>query len=444
MSPLIKKEDRTFIGAIVLVHIIFFLLACHYTRIYMGDSFEYIYEALNIKHLHFFYSGNPALPIEPEYMTQRQPLYPLFLMGVYLFTINNWVVIILQNLLSILNIVYIRGIFAKLGMDKKYDWLLLVFIIGYPSQFINANTIDPDILLQSFTLLYFGSFVKWIQQKDIRYAAAMSLWLIAGMMVKPVLYLFAVPHIILLIVSAKQLKAKVQRPLFIALIPLCAVIGYNAINMERTGQFHYSSNQAFNAEYYFYPYLSSHFGQDSAARFWKEERQTYFSIEDYPERYTYANRRGLDLLRQNAVPYTVFHLKHSLNYFVEPGKAEIDLFTGKLTYGQLYSKKPEAGFSKTLRTKGIGGMGPYISRNPSLFIVAIVFIIGLYRLAGLIRFFFRYETSRAVRIFVLLFVAYFALLTGPIANTRYFLPISLIVMCCAVIGTAGPAKTDPL
>ncbi|MFI5196843.1 MAG: hypothetical protein ACHQD8_07115, partial [Chitinophagales bacterium] len=78
-----NRQDKWFISIIMLVHILFFLLACSYKRIYMGDSFEYIYEALNIKNLFFFYSGNPVMPIMPEYMTQRQPLYPLFLMLVY-------------------------------------------------------------------------------------------------------------------------------------------------------------------------------------------------------------------------------------------------------------------------------------------------------------------------------------------------------------------------
>ena len=49
-----SRRDKIFIGIIVLVHVAFFLLACMYRRIYMGDSFEYIYEALNIKKYFFF------------------------------------------------------------------------------------------------------------------------------------------------------------------------------------------------------------------------------------------------------------------------------------------------------------------------------------------------------------------------------------------------------
>src|ERR1700721_1499962 len=104
----LSRRDKIFIGAVALVHGLFFLLALSYKRIYMGDSFEYIYEALNIKKYFFFYSGNSAMPIVPEYMTQRQPLYPLVLLSVYAFTINNWIVIVSQNLLSVFNIYYAR------------------------------------------------------------------------------------------------------------------------------------------------------------------------------------------------------------------------------------------------------------------------------------------------------------------------------------------------
>src|ERR1700733_3832924 len=143
------RRDKIFISIIALVHVAFFLMACRFTRIYMGDSFEYIYEALNMKRYFFFYSGNPAMPIMPEYMTQRQPLYPLFLLGVYLFTVNNWIVVVLQNLLSVAKIYYPRNVSLKIGYRKKQDWLLLLFVIACPAQFINANTVAPDILLQA-------------------------------------------------------------------------------------------------------------------------------------------------------------------------------------------------------------------------------------------------------------------------------------------------------
>ncbi len=429
----VNKKDRIFAGIIVLVHVAFFLMACGFKRIYMGDSFEYIYEALNIKRFFFFYSGNPAMPISPEYMTQRQPLYPLFLLGVYMFVVNNWLVLVLQNALSIFNIYYCRMVLIRMGYRQKYDWLLLLLIIAYPAQFINANTIAPDILLQTFALLYFGSFVLLFQARELRYAIYMSLALIGGMMVKPVLYPFVVPHIVILVAVAVYHKVLLQRTIAVAIMPLLAVLLYDYSNYTRTGKFHFSSNQAFNASYYYYPFISKREGADSANRFLQKERRDYAAIPEYKDRYDYANERGGELLKQNFLPYMAFHLQNSARIFIEPGKAEMDLFTGKLTYGKLYNKE-QTGFYATWETKGLAGMNEYVHNNPSLLFVVLVFIFNCIRAIGLFWFFTDRNQHLLVRLFVLGFVAYFAIAAGPIANTRYFLPVSLVVIGCAVLG----------
>ena len=430
------RRDKIFIGVIALVHVVFFVMACCYKRIYMGDSFEYIYEALNIKRYFFFYSGNPAMPILPEYMTQRQPLYPLFLLGVYLFSVNNWIVIVLQHILSACNIYYCRKVFVRMGYNVKYDWLLLLLVCAYPSQFINASTIAPDILLQSFTLLYFGSFVSFFLKKQLRYAVWMSLALVCGMLVKPVLYPFAIPHVFIVMIVAVVQQVKLQRPLLIAVVPFCAAFLYSYSNYLRTDKFHFTSNQSFNAIFYYYTWYSQKEGVDSANKFLAKERSMMNSFAEYKDRYDYGNARGVALLRQNFVPYMVFHLKNSARIFIEPGKAEMDLFTGRLTYGRLYSKE-QTGFFATIKNRGWGGMGEYVAKNPSMPFVIVVLLFNCIRLLGLIVFFTRKDIDRMIRGFCLVLIVYFAVAAGPIANTRYFLPVSLIVTGCAVMGFAA-------
>ncbi len=436
MTLKFNRRDKIFIGIIVLVHVVFFLLACMYKRIYMGDSFEYIYEALNIKKYFFFYSGNPAMPIVPEYMTQRQPLYPLFLLGVYLFTVNNWVVMILQNILSVFNIYYARKAFIRAGYQDKYDWLFLLFVVAYPAQFINANTIAPDILLQTFTLLYFGNFISLLQTKQKKHALWMSLALVAGLLVKPVLYPFVLAHIFIIIGMGIYQKVALQRVVIVAIIPLCAVLCYNYSNYTRTGKFHFTSNQSFNAVYYYYSYFSHKEGIDSAGKFLQKERTEIASIPEYKDRYDYANQRGMSLLKQNFFPYLVFHLKNSARIFIEPGKAELDLFTGKLTYGRLYNKE-QTGFFATIKSKGAAGLSAYISNNPSLPIILLVFLFNCVRLIGLIAFLIKKDVHWQIRLFTFIFLSYFAIAAGPIANTRYFLPVSVIAIGAAAMGYMG-------
>lgn len=430
MGLMRANRNSTFIGIVVLMHIFYFVLACLYTRIYMGDSFEYIYEAINIKERFFFYSGNPALPVQPEYMTQRQPIYPLFLLFVYLFTVNNWLVLLLQNVLSVCNILYARRLFFSMAAGPRFQWGMLAFLLLTPSQFINANTIAPDILLQTFTLLYFGCGVGVLRLPNIRQAAFMSLWLVCGMLVKPVLYPFVLVHLLLIIVVFARHRARMQRPFLIAMMPVLAVLLYNYSNYTRTGKFHFSSNQAFNAVFYYYPYVTAHYGQDSASAYLAQQRVAQASISDYSQRYDYANAQGTKMLKDNLFPYLLFHFKHSLRIIIEPGKAELDLFTGRLTYGGLYTQS-SSGFYATLSQQGIAGAGSYIRSNPSLPLILLVLVGNLIRLLGLVLFLARAAIPRSVRLFVAVCIGYFALASGPISNTRYFLPVVLIAIGCA-------------
>ncbi len=427
------KENKYFVAVVILLHLFFFLLACHYKRIYMGDSAEYIYEAMNIKNLSFFYSGNPAMPILPEFMTQRQPLYPLFLLLVYFVSINNWIVLVLQNVLSILNVLYARKLLQNIGLHKDYDWLFVLLVAIYPSQFFNANTIAPDILLQTCCLIYVGSFVKMIQTKQKRYSLYMGIALVGGMLVKPVLYPFVFVHIIILVSVSLYQKMNMQRLVVFAIIPLCTMLMYSYWNYTRTGKFHFSSNQAFNAVYYYYPYVSSHFSPDSANKFLAKERSVIAAIPEYKDRYDYANGQGAGLLKENLFPYLFFHLENSFRIFWEPGKAEMDLFIGKLTYGRLYSKQ-QTGFYASFKQKGWGGMMVYLFDNPSLPIILIVFLFNLLKLAGIYLFFRKGICPSLIKVFLFFFIAYFACAAGPIANTRYFLPVSLLYIGCATYG----------
>lgn len=427
------KKETTFAGIIVLVHVVFFVLACIYKRIYMGDSFEYIYEACNFKSLFFCYSGNPVLPIEPEYMTQRQPLYPLLLMGVYLFSVNNWVVLVIQNLLSVFNIVHARRWFKTIGYNARYDWLLLLFLIAYPAQFINANTIAPDILLQTCTLLYVVAFMRVFNKGCLKDVVWMSLWLIAGLFVKPVLYPFVVVHVVIVIAVLIKHKVPLQRPLVAAVLPLCAVLLYNYSNYTRTGKFHFSSNQSFNAIYYFKAYYGAAQGADSAARFIAAERAAIAVLPEYKDRYDAANARGIALLKEHFGSYMWFHIKNAARIFIDPGKAEIDLFSGKLTYGKLYTDK-NGGFFSVLKERGIPGLNSYIAANPSLVAALLVLLFNLLRCWGMLLFFTDRHIAPGIRLFVLVLMGYFAMAAGPIANTRYFLPVSLVAIGCAAIG----------
>jgi len=428
-----NRVDARFLLLVSAAHAIFYIIAWHYKHIYNGDSYEYIYMATNIKNAGWFYAGNPVLPVKEEFMTLRPPGYPLFLCFIYLFTLNNWIVLLVQNLVSIFNIYVLRCTIVRLGYQKRYDWLLLAFILLFPSQFVNANIVAPDILLQSCVVAYFYFFIAFTQEKHWRYMLGMGLVLAAGAFIKPVLYPVVYLHAVGVLLYASIRRDALMRAAICAIVPLLLIIGYGYINYERTGKIHFSSTQSFNAIFYYYNFYKDEYGIDKAERFLSTERSHVEKLPTFLQRYDYANARGMQLLKQNFSSYLPYHIVHSLRMFIDPGKGELDMFLGLLTLSQLYDVHNTAGFFDTIRDKGYAGIEDYMARNPTLPIAAVVLFFNLLRLAGFVWFLFSKQYSFRLRAFITALVGYFVFIAGPIANTRYFIPVSLIVTGTAVL-----------
>lgn len=422
-----------FIAATVVAHVIFFMLSLHYKRIYMGDSYEYVYMALNIKDGGLFYAGNAALPLLVKNYTLRPPGYSLALLIVYLFSVNNWIVILLQNLLSIFNVCYTRNLLIRLGFKKKYDWLLLLLLLAYPAQFIYANTIAPDLLLQTCVILYCGHFVSLVDTKHLRYAWMMSVALTVGIFVKPILLMFLPVHIAVL--AWLCFRSGIAKAALVALLlPAGSVLAYNSWNLQRTGKFHFTSIQPWNGMYYNMRMFQEHrLGRDSATSFMQEEQRKWDETNNFKEWYDYGNERSMEFLKEHFVPYMAFHLKYTFQFFIHPGKGEIDLFTGKLTYGRFFAKKDKR-ILQILSETPVGQWGAYFRSHPSVIVMFVVLLFNMLKIPGAVFFFFLSSIDWRIRALLLLVIGYFAFLTGPLANTRYHLPVSLIFIACSVLG----------
>lgn len=433
MKKTFKRSDSRFLLALIAVHTAFFLLALVNKKIYNGDSAEYIYMAVNIKERFWFYCGNPAMSVIPEYLTLRPPLYSIFIALIYLVAVNSWLVILVQNFISIYNIWYTRQTIRLIGYSRKYDWILIAFVLLYPAQFVHTNTIAPDILLQACVLVYFRHFILLLNAGRWRHGLVMSLALIAGMLVKPVLYPFTFVHCILMLVVLMYLKRGLFRPFVAAVLPMCVLLLFGMWNFSRTGKMHFTSTQSFNAIFYYYCYISDKHGIDAGTEFLQHERAKMAAIPYFKDRYNYANNRGMQLLKENFVPYILYHIRNSARMFIDPGKAELDMFTGRLTLSDLY-KPQEKGFFALMKNEGWDGYKEYIYRNPSLPVTLIILFFNLLKVTGFILFMFSRFVSLNIKMFVLLLLGYFAITTGPIANTRYLIPVSLIFIGCSVIG----------
>ncbi len=429
----VARKPVGFFIAVVLLHVVYFMAALYFGRIYNGDSFEYIYEAVNIKDHFFFYSANPVLPITEEYMTLRTPGYPLFICGVYLFSINNWIILLLQNIASVFNVFHVRKTFVMMGYSSKYDLYFFLLLLLFPSQLVYANVMAPDVLLQTCTVLYFRYTIIFLKNKTANAALKMSIALVAGLFIKPILYPFAAIHFLIIIIYSFVKRIEMKQVLLAGLFPLLCIVSYNYINKIRTGKFHFSSIQSFNAIYYYQRFYSDKVSMEKGKEYIDRERAEIAKLPDFSERYDRANERGITLLKENFLPYMVYHLSKSFMFFLETGRGELDEFTGRMTLGKVYAGKSKK-FTTVLKENNFSEVMNYLKHNITAVFALFVLLANVIKIIGVLLFMIRVNIQTIIKWFIGLFILYFALITGPIANAHYVMPVSLIIMCCALTG----------
>lgn len=428
------RATLRFALVLLLWHAGFYALTLHYGVLYMGDSWEYVTAGYNILEHGKLYSGSPSLPVVEEYMTQRTPLYPAFLAAVYASGGTNWTAVLLQGLLSAASLLVLRATLLRIGYNPRHDWLLLLLLLTFPPQYIHAMWVEPEALLQLFTVAYFHAWVLFAQEKKAQHAWTMSVWLALGLLTKPVLYPFVVAHVAALAFAVFRWRIS-KTVLLAAMIPLLVVIGYRQVNKVRTGHAHFSSNGAFNALYYAYPFYQHRWGTDSAAAWLKFQRAAVNRLPRFADRYAEAERLGAAFVRGHWLQYLPFHARGSARLLVYPGKADIDLFTRKLSYGKLYGVVHPGAIQPPRHGAEPLAQGSRIEQ-PSALLALAVFIFNVARLVGFGIFLADKRQSRAVRAALLFLVVYFAWIAGPIAVPRYLLPVWPLMAGAAALGWA--------
>lgn len=425
------KKNSLFLIPIVLVHVIFFMLALHFKKIFMGDSEEYVSMALNIKDHFLFYSANVSLPISVKNYTLRPPAYSLFLLVFYLFGANNWVIIFFQNILSIFNIFYLRKTMYLFGFQKKYDWLFILFVIVYPAQFIFTNSLASEILLQTFVLIYFKHFLLLIKERKSKDAWLSSLALTLGFFTKPILYPFVAIHLLMLFVLSLS-KKSYKYYWLAALLPICAILSYDSWNYARTDKFHFSSIQPINALNCTRFFWEHKIGKERSDAIYKEEKQKTDTMS-FKEWYDSTNEYSMGVLKQNFFSYIKFHSSFFPIFFIHPGKGEIDLFTGTTSYDELYQNKtiPVRTLLKSMSPREIIR---YMISNPTFQIMLLILFFNCIKCVGFLFFLFNRNINIQFRLFTCVLLFYFAFITGPVVDTRFHIPVSLIFIGVSVLG----------
>lgn len=383
----------------------------------LADSDDYFATAELLKNGDYFSTttdfGKATL------LTKRPFLYPLLIL--FPGFSNDLIVVLFQTLLGFFNIYLILKLFKRLG-GKSFR-LLTVFLLLTPSVFIYTHLIMTEALVMTLSLLMAlqltGSF-------DSKKLLNIQLLLIALVFLKPAFYLFS--FVSLLFFLFYFVKTKTFR--FSVFLPLLFTLAYMGFNKERTGYFHFSSMQNINLiDYNLYLFKAQKEGTEAANQ-WRDA--IYLQVEKLPtfeKQSEFLATEGKKNIQENFISYSVFHFYGSVRGSIDPGRFDL------MTLVEKYD--PNQGFLNMLSTAGLKKTISNFFEYKYFWIVLIlipIFITTLFKW-GLI---FRYLWERRKRIdfsgsYLLIFISYAIMITGPVNASRYMMPLQGILIAYAVI-----------
>lgn len=418
------KKYRSETGIILIVHLAFLVYQLFAQNFLLADSQEYLDAADNLLSEGILYCGDLQEPIDPALYTKRPAGYPLFLSLTRFFTKSHVPVVILQMLLSLASVFLLLNIFKP---ERRDRYILLTMLLLVPAQFIYANMIMSEILFQFMVMLAAYRLCLYLKIGRIRILWSYQLFIILGILIKPVMYLFVVPNIILFVVL--YIRSHQRLVLLSGFLPVVFLIIFGGYNQHRTGFYHVSSIQQINlVDYNLYFFLMKTRGQEQASETREQIHADCASMEDFGERSACLSDHALSHIKEDLPRYALFHFKGMVRFFLDPGRFDMYNFFG------LENEKGR-GFLYHLNKGGLKGGFQYFLSQPVVVILLLLLIalVNLLKSAGFLFFLFNKKFRPEFRLFLFLFVGFLAFATGPLGASRFMLPAALLVTGSAAI-----------
>lgn len=424
-------ENRKFFVLLIIIHVPLFVYQCFTGIDYLFDSHEYLFESNNLFSSFTAYSGDLSLPIDNDLYTKRPILYPLFLGFHFL---SPYLVLFFQNVISIIGIIYLRKSLKMIGYKIEFDKYLLIMLLGSLSYFIYVNMIMSESLLAfAISFMVYYAF-KFIESKEVKYLLMFSITLIIGMLIKPVFYPFSFVMLIFWLIFLK--RTMTRHHIIAAMLPILFVVLISSINQNRVGVSHYSSIQRINLLYYNANYfLMNQHGLDYASNYYDSIKEIGYDMA-YVEKYKIEEEAAIKIVKGNLFQYSLFHLKGSLRFFLDPGRFDIYNFFS-------FKTSNEEGFLEIINDDGISGVFNYLKQQNviALLLLAISLMFNIFRLFGFVIFASSLRLQNSIqnyqKIFVVMLVLYIALATGPLGAARFAVPVVLLMNAVVVLSVSN-------
>lgn len=409
------KADRIIpVLALVLIHFIYFAIAQHYKGIYNGDSIEYLHTADNLLSHFTSYNGFLIEPLNPGYYSLRPPGYPLFILFSKLVCSNDWFLLAVQNLLSIL---FLSAIYFKLHSvftSKIYRLLFYAGLLLFPVYLIMVNMVAADIVLGFLLILSWFCIEKYCNTWRWKYLLLYNVILCCAVMVKPVMMYFWIPN--LAFSGFLSWKIKKTYPVIMSLLLVFCVASWSYRNYYHTGYFHFSSIKMQNMlELNAGSVLSYRYNQEEMLLHRKSIFKVADTIESYRDRSLFILGKAKEIISENPGLYLLLHVKGMFNFFLAPGGVDIRNFVKE-------KSDNSTSLSYEIEKKGLskGIIAYYNHTNLSLLIILIA--IGLWNVISsllLLAAFGSNQINKYLRFYFFILILYLAFVCGPGGCARF-------------------------
>ncbi|OON66812.1 hypothetical protein B0919_20835 [Hymenobacter sp. CRA2] len=386
------------------------------------DSDRYLTEAANIGRAGEFYAWPLSGPRSVQEYTIRPPGYPLFLLltgGTLALPLGT---LLLQNLLSLLNLGLMAQLLRRFQPSARVWGAVLALIALYPAQLIYANVLMSELLLQTCVvgLLCVGTaFLAHHRRRD---ALLLSLVASAAMLIKPVFYPFAAVVLAVSMWAAWQRRCW-QLALF-GTVPLLVALLYQGWNYQRTGYFHFSSIAEINLlRYNVRGVLRKTQGTEAAEHFVAATVRAGEQQPSFAAQQRYITAQCAQVLQQHPMAYAALHLQGMANFFLDPGRFDLVHFLG-------LPESSEGGLLNRFNAHGYRAIWEYLQTAP----IALLLTLALVALGNVVRtlafalFLFDSKAPAALRVVAGGLVLYVAALTGPLGAARFAVPVAPLLL----------------
>ena len=398
------------------------------------DTGRYVQAAANMRQYGQLYarpwSGQVIQGAAVQEFTIRPVGYPWLIWQLGAVGEQPRALLVIQNLLSLLTIGIVLNWWGHTGRLRTGHWLWAMgSVLTFPAQFIYANAVMSEIVLQSVVVSFGVLSLLFIKTRKKRYYAGAAGMVVLGLLLKPVFYpLAAIVAGLGVVLAGGQRRASLA---LMGLVPLAVVGLYMGWNEKRTGYFHFSSITEINLLHYNAAGVVRQLEGPVA-----EEKWVNTVLRDANAQSNFSARQRLIQARAGAmlwahpVVYAQQQLQGMAAFFLDPGRFDISQFLGLA---------PPTGGGLLAHARA-GTLLRAVISLPLILLgwLAIVLLANVGRLVLAARGFWRLRKSgpmlrygRWVAVGLLLYVA---VLTGPLGAARFLVPVWPLLLGLALVG----------